>query len=606
VSGVSRRAFLKGGAGAAIGWKAVLDRTMAAMAAAPTCAGLADIEHVVFVIQENRSFDHYFGRYPGVRGFDDRSVKLSGGDDGTTVFRQANPGQTPNPLLPFHINTDPSAGASGECIHDVGHQWVEQHNCWADGRLDAYVKTHVTDEGPTFGPLTMGYYDRRDLAFYYALADAFTICDQYFTSVISGTVANRIMGFSGTVDPDGAGGGPIVNTPEGGNQQDYLNLYGTLSWRTMPEVLQDAGISWKFYNPPDTSVPTLNDNYLYFFKQFLTNPALAGPAFSSQTSPDDFAADCAAGQLPTVSWVNVQFLWTEHPPTPVLWGEYAVSQVLNAITSHPDLWAKTAVFLTWDDSGGFFDHVPPPVAPPGTAGEYLTKTPPVGGDGGIKGPIGLGFRVPMIVVSPWSRNTGARSDTGWRPLVCSDVLDHTSQMRFLERVFTAKGTPGIGPPHDTPWRKQTVGDLTGAFSFASKDTSVPALPPTSLPPALTFPECVGAPLTEAPFEPPLAYKPALATAAIPAQEQSGPPRRPVGLAGCDAASSTPPGASGTTPGAAGAQTGRGIAATGAYPLGGGGPVVGALAMVAGLLGLRTRQERRSPATGAPDETDVVR
>src|SRR5438067_5046107 len=259
---ISRRTFLRGGVGAAVGWRAVLDQALAAMAAAPTCAGLSDIEQVVFVIQENRSFDHYFGRYPGIRGFDDRSVKLSSGDDGTAVFRQANPGQAPNPLLPFHINTDKAAGMTGECTHDVGHQWVEQHECWAGGRLDAYVKTHVAAEGATFGPLTMGYYDRRDLAFYYALADAFTICDQYFTSVISGTVANRVMGFSGTIDPDGVAGGPLVNTPEGGNQQDYLNLYGSCSWRTMPEVLQDAGISWKFYNPPDTSVPTLNDNYL--------------------------------------------------------------------------------------------------------------------------------------------------------------------------------------------------------------------------------------------------------------------------------------------------------------------------------------------------------
>jgi phospholipase C len=586
--------------GASIGWKAVLDHTLTAMAAAPTCAGLSDIEHVVFVIQENRSFDHYFGRYPGVRGFDDRTVKLSSADDGAAVFRQGNPGHAPDPVLPFHINTDKSAGASGECIHDIGHQWVEQHNCWSNGRLDGYVKTHVTDEGPTFGPLTMGYYDRRDLAFYYALADAFTVCDHYFTSVISGTIANRIMGFSGTIDPDGAAGGPIVNTPEGGNQQDYLSLYGSLTWRTMPEVLQDAGISWKFYNPPDTSVPTLNDNYLYLFKQFLTNPALSAPAFSSQASPDDFAADCAGDRLPAVSWVNVQFLWTEHPPTPVLWGQYAVSRVLGAITSNPELWAKTAVFLTWDDSGGFFDHVPPPVAPPGTSGEYLTKAPPVGGDGGINGPVGLGFRVPMVVVSPWSRNSGGRDDPAWRPLVCSDVLDHTSQMRFLERLFAAKGKAGIGPPHDTAWRKQTVGDLTSAFTFAAKDTSVPSLPPTSLPPALTFPECAGAPLTEAPFEPPLAYTPALATAAIPAQEQSGPARRPKGLAGCVDPAAATPAAAATAPAAAGAQRTGGLPATGAS--GGNAAAAGALAALAGLLGLRMRRERAERR----DEEDTVR
>jgi hypothetical protein len=171
--------------------------------------------------------------------------------------------------------------------------------------------------------------------------------------------------------------------------------------------------------------------------------------------------------------------------------------------------------------------------------------------------------------------------------VCSDVLDHTSQMRFLERLFSAKGKPGIAPPHDTPWRKQTVGDLTGAFTFATKNTVVPALPPTSLPPALTFPECVGAPLTEAPFEPPGAYQPALATAAIPTQEQSGPPRRPQGLAGCGDPSAVPP----VTPApVAATQTGTGLPATGTSPLARWGPAAGVLAAVGGLIGLRRRRD----------------
>jgi phospholipase C len=175
------------------------------------------------------------------------------------------------------------------------------------------------------------------------------------------------------------------------------------------------------------------------------------------------------------------------------------------------------------------------------------------------------------------------------------VLDHTSQMRFLERLFAAKGKAGVALPHDTAWRKKTVGDLTGAFTFAAKDPSIPALPPTSLPPALTFPECVGAPLTEAPFEPPLAYTPALASAAIPAQEQSGPPRRPRGLVGCvDPSSSAPPASAGASPGAVGAQTAHGLPATGAYPLAGSGPAVGALAVLAGVIGLRRRREDTDP------------
>jgi phospholipase C len=530
---ISRRALLRGGAAAAIGWRVVLDATLNAMAAVPACGGLADVEHVVFLIQENRSFDHYFGKYPGVRGFDDRSVRLQAGDDGTAVYRQANPGGVLNPVLPFHINTTPGAGLTGECTHDIGHQWIEQHQCWNNGKLDAYVKTHVLAEGPLAGPLTMGYYDRRDLPFYYALADAFTLCDEYHTSVISGTVANRIMGFSGTIDPDGKAGGPVVSTPESANQQDYLNLYGKLSWRTMPEVLQDAGISWKFYNPPDTALPLLNDNYLFFFKQFLANPALAANGLLSQTAPLDFALDCKLGRLPSVSWINAPFLLTEHPPTPIGWGEYAVSQVLGALTSNPELWAKTVLFLTWDDSGSFFDHVPPPVAPLGTAGEYLTAIPPSGGDGGIRGPIGLGPRVPMLAISPWSRNAGVRTDPGWQPLICSDTLDHTSMMRFLERLFAAKGVPGVALPNDTPWRKATVSDLTGAFSFASPVASIPALPATSLVTSLTYPECIVSPLTELPVPAPGAYPPPVVTANLPVQEPApAGVRRPAGLAGC--------------------------------------------------------------------------
>jgi len=527
------RAGLAGAAGTALGSRALMESVLTAMAQAPACGSLRDVEHVVFVIQENRSFDHYFGRYPGVRGFDDRSVLIGPNDDGTQVFRQQNPGNTPSVVLPFHVNTDANAGPTGECTHDIGHQWIEQHQCWNGGLLDAYVKTHVADEGAQFGLLTMGYYDRRDLPFYYALADNFTICDRYHTSVISGTVANRVMGFSGTLDPDGRAGGPVVSTPESDSQQEYAKLYAALSWRTMPEVLEDAGISWKFYNPPDSSVPVLDDNYLYFFKQYYTNPALAQKGLGSQGAPADFLADCAAGTLPAVSWINSPFLFTEHPPTPIGWGEYAVAQILSAITGNPELWAKTAVFITWDDSGGFFDHVPPPVAPAGTPGEYLTAIPPSGGDGGITGPVGLGPRVPMLVVSPWSRNPQSPGSAAWQPTVCSDVLDHTSMMRFLTTMFAAKGTPGIDLPNDTAWRRSTVGDLTGAFSFAAPaDTTVPTLPATEITSELQRPECQTAVATEGPGSTPDAYTmPSPPPTTLPTQEP-GTPRRPSGLRGC--------------------------------------------------------------------------
>jgi phospholipase C len=542
------RAGLVGAGGAALGTRALLENVLTAAAQNRACGGLADVEHVVFVIQENRSFDHYYGRYPGVRGFADRSVRLSATDDGTQVFRQANPGNSPSVVLPFHID-----GGTGECTHDIGHQWIEQHQSWSNGTLDSYVKTHVADEGPTFGLLTMGYYDRRDIPFYYALADNFTICDHYHTSVISGTVANRVMGFSGTIDPDGMAGGPVVSTPESSSQQEYAHLYAQLSWKTMPEVLEAAGVSWRFYNPPDSSVPILDDNYLYFFKQYYTDPALFTKGLGSQTAPVDFLVDCATGRLPQVSWINSPFLFTEHPPTPTGWGSFAVAQILSAITSNPELWSKTAVFITWDDSGGFFDHVPPPVAPAGTPGEYLTAIPPSGGDGGIRGPIGLGPRVPMLVVSPWSRNPTSPSSAGWHPQVCSDVLDHTSMMRFLVSMFAAKGVHGVALPNDTAWRAATVGDLTGAFSFARPaDTSFPSLPATSATDPLEHPECDTAPLTELPLSsPPGAYVPSQFATDLPSQEP-GVPIRPTGVSGgCAVAGQSKTGAGALRPAAVG-------------------------------------------------------
>jgi phospholipase C len=580
----SRRDVLKAGAVATAGMasSSVLPPALLRALAAPPprCGVLPDIEHVIFFIQENRSFDHYFGRYPGVRGFSDRSVRLFSGDDGSSVFKQANTGNTPNPVLPFHLNTT-QAGTTGECTHDVGHQWVEQHQCWHNGKMDAFVTTHAstTDgEGPQAGPLTMGYYQREDLPFYWELADNFTICDNYFTSAISGTVANRIYGLCGTIDPDGAGGGPVINTPESGNQQDYLNLIGALTFKTYPEVLQDNGISWKVYNPNpvEQTVQLLNNNYLIFFKNFTTNPALAERAFGAQAFPADFLVDLNAGTLPQVSWICAPFVETEHPPTPITWGEFAVGQVLQALASKPNTWAKTALILTWDDSGGFFDHVPPPVpANPNEPGEHLSAsaTPPAGTNGGILSPIGLGFRVPTLVISPFSRNPLPRTDPNWRPMVCSDLLDHTSHLRFLKSLLVSQGKAAadVELPSDTAWRRSQaggtgVGDLTGAFNFAGGLSTAPSLTYPSAADflgVLTKPECALAPGTEIPAPQPDAY-PIPSVAQVPAQDP-GRPRRPSGpinQAACFPVVTTPGGAQvpGTLPNTA-AAPGAGAVAT---------------------------------------------
>jgi phospholipase C len=322
--------------------------------------------------------------------------------------------------------------------------------------MDAFLSVHLQENGLRDGPNTMGYYTREDLPFFYALADAFTICDGYHCSVIGPTDPNRLYSLSGTIDPTGAQGGPILTT-----SATRTERFGTLTWTTMPEQLQARGISWKVYGGPDANY---GDNVLPYFKAYQQDPVLAANALTP-TFPGTFEADCAAGTLPQVSWILAPLLQSEHPPAPVTYGEAAAAQVLDALVANPAIWAKTALFVTYDENGGFFDHVPPPAAPAGTPGEYLTVDPLPSDAAGIAGPIGLGFRVPLLVVSPFTRGG----------FVCSDTFDHTSLLRFLERRF------GAEVPNLSAWRRSVTGDLTSAFNFAAPpDRSVPTLPRPSL------------------------------------------------------------------------------------------------------------------------------
>jgi phospholipase C len=414
---------------------------------------------VVIFMQENRSFDNYFGTYRGVRGFSDPgAIKLP---DGQPVFSQ--PGY-PAPgfggrLLPFRLDTE---HANGQCTNDITHEWGSTHRIWNGGRLDRWVPEHIAAEGEANGALTMGYYQREDVPYYHALANAFTLCDRYFCSLLGPTDPNRLYSISGTIDPDGRHGGPQLKTLANKKQ-------GQFTWTTMPEQLQARGISWKVYGGPDAN---FGDNDLQYFKPYFQDAQLAANAFGP-VFPQTFQVDVTAGQLPSVSWVLAPLVQTEHPPAPVGLGEYASSQVVSILMSNPDVWAKTVLFITWDEHGGFFDHVPPPVAPPGTPGEFLTigSLPPEAED--IRGPIGLGFRVPMIVVSPFARGG----------LVCSDVFDHTSTLRFIETRF------GAEVPNLTEWRRSVTGDLTSTLNI-TPDRSLPALPsPSPTDPRIILSNC---------------------------------------------------------------------------------------------------------------------
>jgi len=319
----------------------------------------------------------------------------------------------------------------------------------------------------------------------------------YFCSVLGPTEPNRLYSVSATLDPAGRRGGPSLKTVF-----DAQGLVGNFSWTTMPEQLQARGISWKSY----TQAGGQFDNPFPAFRQFHTNPTLNRLGIQP-TYPGDFIADLARDQLPAVSWLQVAFDESEHPAFPPAKGEYAVDQVLRAIWRHPHIWRKTVVIVNYDENGGFFDHVAPPTPPRGTKGEFLTVPLLPAAAQGIRGPIGLGFRVPCIIVSPWSRGG----------LVCSDVFDHTSVLRLIERRF------GAEVPNLSRWRRSVAGDLTTAFNFAAAPNySIPKLPPTSATsPLVTTGACASGPATPYPVP-----------KRIPVPHQRpGRARRPSGLCG---------------------------------------------------------------------------
>ena len=326
--------------------------------------------------------------------------------------------------------------------------------------MDGWVAEHIASDGVSGGPTAMGYYNRQDLEFYYGLADAFTLCDHYHCSVMGPTVPNRLYSMSGTIDPDGTlGGGPVVSNPSSG--APLVSPTATFKWQTMPQALEEHGVSWKAYQLPGSqSTDAFSDTPLYYFEPFRDPSSVYFQKGMLPAFPGDFQSDVAAGTLPQVSWLLPSSPLDEHPPSPAPLGELATTrQVLETLVSNPAVWERTVLFVTYDENGGFFDHVAPPTAPPGTPGEWLTAKPAIGGAGGFNGPIGLGFRVPMLVLSPFT--VGG--------LVCNQTFDHTSTLRFIESRF------GVAVPNLSHWRRSVTGDLTGAINFAAGAKSTPGL-----------------------------------------------------------------------------------------------------------------------------------
>ncbi|MFE0753014.1 phosphocholine-specific phospholipase C [Inquilinus sp. NPDC058860] len=487
----NRRDFLKM-AGASAGGAAMLAmfppviRQALAIPANNATRSIRDVEHVVILMQENRSFDHYFGTFTGVRGFGDRfTIPLPGG---RSVFQQSNGTRV---VMPYHLD---QRRGNAQRVTGTPHTWDDAHEAWADGRLSEWPRYKQNQ--------SMGYYKETELEFQFALANAFTLCDAYHCSLHGGTNPNRLFHWTGTNGPTGAGVAAVVNewTDLGPSGQGY-------GWTTYPERLQAAGVSWKVYqNLPDN----FGDNPLAGFKQYrraneavgnLPNglPFLPWRPAQDQAQPlykgvantmplsglhtplsnrlAEFRADIQANRLPQVSWVVAPATYSEHPaPSSPVQGGWYVQEALAALVANPDLWSRTILIVNFDENDGFFDHAPPPAAPSrnpdgsfagastladaALAPEYFTHPKPPGStdqpqpDGRVYGP---GPRVPCYVVSPWSRG-------GW---VCSETFDHTSVLRLLEARF------GVHEPNIGAHRRAICGDLTSAFDFVNPNTDRP-------------------------------------------------------------------------------------------------------------------------------------
>jgi phospholipase C len=477
--GLDRRAFLQllsaGAASAA--FPSSIARALAIPADHAT-GTIADVQHIVFLMQENRSFDHYFGTLRGVRGFGDpRAVRLPSGDP---VWKQPS---GKGYVLPFHPPAPNPGDASSDAglgltfLEDLAHDWTTTHAAWNEGRYDHWVASK--------GPVTMAHLTRSDIPFHYALADAFTVCDAYHCSLLGPTDPNRYHMWTGWVGNDGAGGGPVVGNEESG-----------YAWTTYPERLQKAGVSWKIYQDAGLGldaagkwgqaenpyIGNYGDNALLYFHQYenagkrspLAKRAKTGTQIAKggshvakvETLFEIFAEDVKRNRLPQVSWVVAPEAYSEHPNWPANYGAWYVSQILDALTANPEVWSTTAFFLMFDENDGFFDHMVPPM-PPATRAQGLSTVATTheifpGSKEYPSGPYGLGVRVPMIVVSPWSKG-------GW---VNSQVFDHTSLIRFVEQRF------GVTEPNITPWRRAVAGDLTSAFDFKTPNGAVMQLPST--------------------------------------------------------------------------------------------------------------------------------
>lgn len=483
---LNRRKFITMTTGAGIAtalWGPLLKKALAVQAYNAT-RSINDVKHIVILMQENRSFDHYFGTMKGVRGFGDRfPVPLKSGE---RAFRQSD-GEKIIPPYRAHGKTSNAALVQG-----TPHNFSDMQAAWNQGKYGFW---------PLFKtPYSMAYYTREEIPFQYAMAESFTICDAYFCSIATGTDPNRIIFWSGSnFDPEKRAAG--LNCTDQDSEPVNLRCWITgalpepgytykgnaFKWPTIPDVLEKEGISWRIYQDPNDNWTGAMHGCLAFESFREAKPG--SPLYEKgmrHWSLEQLKNDVLNDTLPEVSWVLPSQKDSEHPgaPSSPYRGADFTHQILEAITSNPDVWSKTVFFVTFDENDGFFDHLPAPAVPSynldgtlagkstldldgmyfdNSKGEhnYIDKRDTISGN---LRPWGLGPRVPMYILSPWSKG-------GW---VNSQVADHTSVGQFIEKRF------GITLPAISPWHRAVSSDLTSAFDFVTPNDPVfPALPDTS-------------------------------------------------------------------------------------------------------------------------------
>ncbi|MBC7416572.1 MAG: phospholipase C, phosphocholine-specific [Pedobacter sp.] len=516
----NRRDFLKKTAllAGTIGLSNVLPDAIAKAASISAAPGTTfmDAEHIVFLMQENRSFDHMFGKLKGVRGFNDPHPHIQ--PDGNKVWLQKDgEGFT---YIPFHvdINKTKITWQGG-----LPHSWNDQVAARNDGKYDKWV--------PIKSTMALAHFDRADIPFYYDLADAFTICDQHFCSSLAGTTPNRLFFFTGTIRGENSANKVAAVSNSQAESRD--NVF--VDWPTFQETLEDNGVDWRVYqnevwsakykdDETDDWCGNYGDNPLEYVSRHnvklssffrangdhLSNPTLSAAevtakynklsqkeknlidkAFTTNKEEEyylklepftykneegetetvnlpkgdifhEFRKDVDNGKLPTVSWLVAPQRFSDHTSSP-LYGTWYVSEALNILTKNPEVWKKTIFVHTYDENDGYFDHQPPFVVPNPKDTEtgkvsaginYATDFEDEKGS-----PIGLGYRVPMIIASPWSKGG----------FVNSQVFDHTSSLMFVEKWLKNKTGKSIKSQNISDWRREMCGDLTSTFRTSEEN-----------------------------------------------------------------------------------------------------------------------------------------